>query len=186
MRRPLLLVGIILVAAVVPAQAQAARVVVVTDFLNISVDSGLIPPAYLSQLLQQLLQRQAGSQWRVLAGDSVRTALRTRRYTPDDLVYPSKAAEIAQAVGADWVVTGRWTQLRIISRSTVEDPTTPSVRERDAFAIASVDIRVLDASSRRILLEERFTGHSTGGDLGDLLLAATDALHDAAVRIARL
>jgi len=49
-----------------------------------------------------------------------------------------------------------------------------------------VEIRVLEVSSRRRLLEERFSGRAPGGDLGSLLLAATEALRDAAARIARL
>jgi hypothetical protein len=181
--RAVLLLGLIL-AVVAPAQAQTIRAVAVVDFSNISVDSGLIPPAALTEIMRQQLQQQTGGRWRVIAGDSVRAALRARNYTLDDLVYPSRAADVAQALGADWVITGQWTQLRIISRSVPVEP--PSAREGDAFAIASVDIRVLDAASRRILLEDRFRGGGTTGGMTSLILAATEALHDAAVRIARL
>ena len=74
--------------------------------------------------------------------------------------------------------------MRIISRGSVEDP--PTIRQGDAFAIADVEIRVLEVSSRRRLLEDRFSGRAPGGDLGSLLLAATEALRDAAARHAPL
>jgi hypothetical protein len=166
------------------AQAQAPRIIVVVDFGNISVDSGLIPQARLTEVLGALLQQRMPAPSRVIAGQSVRAAMRAQGYTQDDLIYPSRAAAVAQALGADWVVTGTWTQLRIISRSTLEDP--PSVRHGDAFAIADVEVRVLEATSRRRLLEERFIGRWPGGDLVSLQLAATEALRDAAARIARL
>lgn len=184
--RILLLLVCVILTAFVPAQAQAVRVVAITDFDNISLDSGLIPSAHLSEVLRQLLQQQAGGQWRVIAGDSVRAAMRARGFTEQDLIYPSRAADVAQAVGADWVVTGRWTQLRFIGRATPEDPSSPSIRHGDALAIADVEVRVLEASSRRRLMEDRFSGRSVGGDLFSLLLAATEALRGAATRIARL
>lgn len=182
----MILIVIMLLAALVPAQAQSARTVAVVDFLNISVDSGLVPSALLSEILQDLLQHRAAGRFRVIAGDNVRAALRTRGYTAEDLIFPSRAVEIAQAVGADWLVTGRWTQLRFIGRSTPEDPGMPPIRQGDQFAYAAVEVRVLEAANRRILFEGRFTGEATGGDLSSLLLAATEALRDAADRIIRL
>lgn len=184
--RILLMAAAAALLAFVPAQAQTVRTIAVADFENLSVDSGLIPSAHLSEVLRQLLQQQAGGQWRVIAGDSVRAAMRARGFTSQDLIYPSRAAEVAQAVGAEWVITGRWTQLRFISRSVPEDPSSPSIRHGDALAIADVEVRVFEVSSRRRLLEERFSGRSVGGDYFSLLLAATDALRGAATRIARL
>lgn len=181
-----LLLLCVMLAGLVPAQAQTVRVVAITDFENVSLDSGLIPSAHLSEVLRQLLQQQAGGQWRVISGDSVRAAMRSRGFTEQDLIYPSRSAAVAEAVGAEWVVTGRWTQLRFISRSTPGDPPSPSIRQGDALAVADVEVRVLEASSRRRLLEERFSGRSVGGDYFSLLLAATDALRGAATRIARL
>lgn len=180
------LIVIVILAALVPAQAQSARAVAVADFVETGADSGLLPSALLNQVLQDLLQQRAAGRFRVIAGDSVREALRARGYTAEDLISPSRAVEIAQAVGADWLVTGRWTHLRFIGRSTPEDPTTPSIRQGDMLAYAAVEIRVLEAATRRILFEGRFTGEATGGDLASLLLAATEALRDAAVRIAQL
>lgn len=184
MRTSLLLVAVILAVALAPAQAQTARVIVVADFANISVDSGVVPQATLSEILRQLLQRWLPAPVQVIAGDRVRAALRARGYTHDDLIYPSRVALVAQDLGADWVITGTWSQLRVISRGTADDP--PFVRQGDAFAIADVEVRVLEASTRRRLLEERFSGRAPGGDLGSLIIAATEALRDAAGRIAQL
>jgi hypothetical protein len=169
--------------AILPVQAQTVRTIALVDFENISVDSGLIHQAHLSRLLEQLLQRQ-GAQVRVVPSTAVRDALRARGWRPADLISPGRAAELAQAVGAEWVVTGLWTQLRVISRATPEDPS--GIREGDAFAIASVTVRVMDGASRRRIFEGWFDGASAGGGFGSLYLAAYQALAGAASRIARL
>lgn len=181
--RNISLAAAVILLALAPAQGQTIRTVALADFEDISLDSGLIPIAHLSEVLRQLLQQQAGGQWRIIAGDPVRAAMRARGFTSQDLIFPSRASQIAQAVGAEWVVTGRWTQLRFISRST---PEPPSTRHGDALAIADVEVRVLEASSRRRVFEGQFSGRSVGGDFGSLLLAATEALRGVAAAIARL
>jgi hypothetical protein len=169
-----------------PTAAQTGKVIVVTDFANISVDSGLLPSAKLSDVLRTLLQQRLPAPSRVISGDSVRATMRAQGFTTNDLIYPSRVAAVAQALGADWVVTGTWTQLRFIGHGTAEDPGAPSIRQGDAFAVADVEITVMEASTRRRLLEDRFSGRSPGGDLGSLFIAATEALRFAAARIARL
>ncbi len=87
-------------------------------------------------------------------------------------------------MGADWIVMGRWSHLdRDIEQL-------PSERWL-AFGQALLHIRVLEAGSRRILLEEAFSGLAGGaGSLGPggnlLRQAAGLALQRAAERIARL
>ena len=54
--RTFLLLALVVLTALLPAQAQTVRVVAITDFENISMDSGLIPIAHLSEVLRQLLQ----------------------------------------------------------------------------------------------------------------------------------
>ncbi|HEY6104312.1 MAG TPA: hypothetical protein VI007_13920, partial [bacterium] len=130
---------ILLGLASAPATAQTGKVIVVADFANISVDSGLIPSAQLSDVLRTLLQQRLPAQTRVISGDAVRAAMRAQGFTTSDLVYPSRVAAVAQTLGADWVVTGTWTQLRFISRGTAEDPGAPSIRQGDPFAIAAVE-----------------------------------------------
>lgn len=186
MKRTALLVAVFVLASVAPARAQtpAVRTIVVTEFENTSLDSSPFHAAQLSPLLGQLLQQQ-GTQFRVVAGPAVRDALRARGYAPADLVSPSKAAEIAQAFGADWVVTGRWSQLRVITVTTpTDDPSSP--RDYDAFAIASATVRVLDAASRQRLFEGRFDGQAHGHHYGSLYLAAYQALLGAASAISKL
>lgn len=188
MRTMLALVAtaVLLSVAPVPTTAQTGKVIAVADFANISVDSGLIPSAQLSEVLRTLLQQRLPAPSRVISGDAVRAAMRAQGFTTNDLIYPSRVAAVAQALGADWVVTGTWTQLRFISRGTAEDPGAPSIRQGDPFAIAAVEVQVIEVSTRRRLLDDRFIGEAGGGDLGALYLAASEALRDAAARIARL
>ncbi|MDQ7842490.1 MAG: hypothetical protein QN141_03155 [Armatimonadota bacterium] len=183
--RWILLAAAVVLAVTLPVRAQTARVVAVADFDTISADSGRIPPAQLTALLAHLLAQQ-GAHLRVVAADAVRAALRARGYAPSDLVSPAVAAEVARAVGADWVVTGRWTQLRVVSFSVPDDPATPAVRDGDGLAVADVQVRVLEAASRQRVFEGRFQGVVGGADYGSLLLAASEALRGAAAAIARL
>lgn len=181
-----LIISLVVLLAALPVQAQTAVTVAVADFEDISLDSGVIPSDRMSEVLQALLQRQAGGRLRVISGEAVRAALRSRGYTPGDLVSPSRAAEVAGMVGANWLVTGRWTHLRVVSISVPEGPGTPPTRQGDAFAYAVIEIRVFDASARRVLFRDSFTGHANGGDYNSLLFAATEALYFAAIQITRL
>lgn len=114
----------------------------------------------------------------------MRAAMRARGYRPHDLVSPTRAAEIARAVGADWIVMGRWSHF---DRDIEQLPDGRWL----AFGQALIEIRVLEAASRRRILEEAFSGLAGGaGSLGPggnlLRQAAGLALQRAAERIARL
>jgi hypothetical protein len=168
-----------------PGAAQTLRVVAVADFVDDSLDGSLIGAERLSEDLQRLLSDLSRDRLRVVPVGEVRAAMRARGYRPHDLVSPTRAAEIARAVGAEWIVMGRWSHLdRDIERL-------PDDR-RLAFGQALIEIRVLEASSRRTLLEEAFSGLAGGGGLlglggGNVLRQAADAaLRRAAERIARL
>ncbi len=119
--RTTLLLALILALACVPAQAQAARVVAIVDFTDDGVDSGQVPQPLLSQILAGQLLRLFPASTQVIAGDRVRAAMRARGFTGADLLSPSRAALLAQDLGADWVITGRWAQLRVISRADRDD-----------------------------------------------------------------
>src|SRR3972149_6546219 len=80
-------------------------------FVDETVDGYQIGAVRLSAELQAYLAAQGRDRLRVVAVDEVRAAMRAREYAPADLVSPTKAAEIAQAVGADWLITGRWVYL---------------------------------------------------------------------------
>src|SRR3972149_6987386 len=134
-----------------PGAAQALRVVAVADFVDETVD-----------------------------GYQIRAVRRARGYAPADLVSPTKAAEIAQAVGADWLITGRWVHLD------VDRERQAGVRV-SALAQAVIEIRVLQASTRRTLLSDTFSGIGIGITNAFLLRqAARVALPRAAVRISNL
>src|SRR3989337_649618 len=87
-------------------------------------------------------RRRYNSSMRLLAG--ARAPIRPLGSAPADLVSPTKAAEIAQAVGADWLITGRWVHLD------VDRERQAGVRV-SALAQAVIEIRVLQASTRRTL-----------------------------------
>lgn len=156
----------------------------VADFVDDSLDGSLIGAERLSENLQRLLADRARDRLRVVPVDEVQAAMRARGYRPHDLVSPTRAAEIARAVGADWIVKGRWSHL---DRDIEQLPD----GRRLAFGQALIEIRVLEAASRRRLLEEGFSGLAGGaGSLGPggnlLRQAAGLALQGAAERIARL
>ena len=181
-----LLVGLALLLPL-PAGAQGPRPVAIADFSDESMDGRVIRAARLSVELQHLLDAQAGGRLRVLAGEEIRAALRARGYTPDDLVSPSRAADVGAAVGAEWITTGRWTQLTFTPIPDFpQDPTEPRVWG-DSVAYAALQIRVLHVPSRRILLEQGFYGSAFGRPrFAVLLAAAREVLRDAAAGITRL
>ena len=163
-----------------PGAAQALRVVAVADFVDETVDGYQIGAVRLSAELQAYLAAQGRDRLRVVAVDEVRAAMRARGYAPADLVSPTKAAEIAQAVGADWLITGRWVYLDL-DRERQAGVRVP------ALAQAVIEIRVLQASTRRTLLSDTFSGIGFGLTNAFLLRqAARVALQRAAARISNL
>ena len=163
-----------------PGAAQALRVVAVADFVDETVDGYQIGAVRLSADLQAYLAAQGRDRLRVVAVDEVRAAIRARGYAPADLVSPTKAAEIAQAVGADWLITGRWVYLDL-DRERQAGVRVP------ALAQAVIEIRVLQASTRRTLLNDTFSGIGFGLTNAFLLRqAARVALQRAAARISNL
>ncbi len=178
-----LLLALLVLAS--PGAAQATRTVAIVDFADETGDGINIGAVYFSADLAQALASAGGGRLRVLAVEGVRQALRARRYAPADLVSPTKAQEIAQAVGADWVVTGRWLHL---------DLDLPDDGARvPPLASALLEIRVLDAASRQVLLNDTFSGLMAGlsfpGTIGNYFLlrqAARQAIVRAAREIARL
>ncbi len=83
-------------------------------------------------------------------------------------------------MGADWIVMGRWSHLDTEIERLPGDL-------RYSFGQALIEIRVREATSRRILLEDSFSGFVRGPGASSLLRrAAVAALQGAAERIARL
>ncbi len=173
----------VLLAAATPAAAQttpAVRVVAIVDFVDETADGFLIQAPRLSEELQRLLAERAGGRLRVVPVETVRVAMRARNLGPRDLFGPNRSAEVAAAVGADWIVTGRWMHLD----TDVENE--PGMLFHPTGS-ATLEIRVLETASRRVLLDDSFSGSSAGWSGWFLLrFAAQQALWRAAERIARL
>lgn len=171
-----------------PAAGQTSRVVAVADFVDESTDGDLVDAPRLSVVLQQLLAARSGDRFKTVAVEQVRTALRAAAFSPSDLISPTRAAEIAKSVGADWIVTGRWTYL-VADPGLREVPPSPGTILPPALADgrASIEIRVLEAASRKILLQDSFFGDAHGPGIQRVLrMAAEAALRRAADQIARL
>ncbi len=166
-----------------PAIGQTVRVIAVADFMDQSTRGWQIGAQEMSADLQQFLAQLGKERLRVVAVAEVRAALRVRGYTPADLIFPSRAAEIARTVGADWLVTGWWTYLEADGGER-ESSGGPGMRRRGVSAEAAITVRVVEAASRRILLEDSFWSVSHGGARGPLRQAAQEALRNAAERIA--
>lgn len=189
MKPLVVLLAAFLVAAPEPsAYAQTVRTVAIADFEDQSIDGIYIGAGRMNSVLERILTGQAGARLRVVSSDAVRAAMRAQRVTAYDLISPTKAIAIAQAVGAEWIVTGRWTRLEA-ERVTIPSPVDP---DRDvgtglAEAIGVIDIRVLEAATRRIVLQQDFWSAATGpGRTGALWQVAQLALLRAAERILTL
>ncbi len=175
--------SLVLLLLATPGAAQTTqpvRVVAIVDFVDETADGFLIQAPRLSEELQRLLTERAGGRLRVVPVETVRAAMRERNLGPRDLFGPNRSAEVAAAVGADWIVTGRWTHLDTDMERAAGMPFHPT-------GSALLEIRVLEVSSRRVLLNDSFSGFSAGLP-GSFLLrfAAQQALFRAAERIARL
>jgi hypothetical protein len=163
-----------------PVHAQAPHVVAVADFVDDTADGLQIGAVGLSADLQTYLAQRAGNRLRVIPVAEVRAVMRARGYTPADLVSPTRSAEIARAVEADWLVTGRWHYLDLERKVRLGVP-------RGAFAQAIIDIRVLEVATRRVLLSDMFSGTKVGmGNTFLLRQAAQGALQQAATSVAGL
>ncbi len=164
-----------------PVSGQAVRVVAVAEFADDSTGGLLIGAKQMNHNLGSYLAERAQGRIRVIPASEVRAAMLARGYAVDDLISPSRSAEVARAVGADWMITGRWTHL---------DADRETIRPREATTAdgdAAITIRVVEATTRRILLEDSFWSHASGGGPWAVLLwAALGALQNAADRIVQL
>jgi len=180
--RRLIVIQFLLVTmiAAVPATAQAPRVIAVADFVDETNGGLFISATRLNGALAALINSRSGGRFHVASVAQLRDEMRARGFSPRDLVSPTTASVIAVALGADLIVTGRWTHL---------DADAP---EPDPFWIpgsanAVLEIRVLEAATRRIVLRESFQGSASGGgSIGMLWRAAYMALYQAANTISRL
>lgn len=168
------------IIAAIPATAQTTRVVAVADFVDESHGGLFISASRLNDPLATLINNRAGGRLRVASVAELRNHMRARGFTPRDLVSPTSASVIAVALGADLIVTGRWTHL---------DADAPEFDPifSPGSANAVLEIRVLEVATRRVILRESFHGIASGGGaIGMLWRAAYMALYHAADTISRL
>jgi len=163
-----------------PAMAQTTRVIAVADFVDETHGGVFISASRLNEPLATLINNRAGGRLRVASVTVLRDEMRARGLTPRDLVSPTSASVIAVALGADLIVTGRWTHLDADARE-LEPFFSPG------SANAVLEIRVLDVATRRVVLRDSFHGIAAGGGaIGMLWRAAYMALYHAADTIGRL
>lgn len=177
-----ILVAGLLAAIIVamPAMAQTTRVIAVADFVDETHGGVFISASRLNEPLATLINNRAGGRLRVASVTVLRDEMRARGLTPRDLVSPTSASVIAVALGADLIVTGRWTHLDADARE-LEPFFSPG------SANAVLEIRVLDVATRRVVLRDSFHGVAAGGGaIGMLWRAAYMALYHAADTISRL
>ncbi|MGH2436506.1 MAG: hypothetical protein ACRDFA_05895 [bacterium] len=163
-----------------PAMAQTTRVIAVADLVDETHGGVFISASRLNEPLATLINNRAGGRLRVASVAVLRDEMRARGLTPRDLVSPTSASVIAVALGADLIVTGRWTHLDADARE-LEPFFSPG------SANAVLEIRVLDVATRRVVLRDSFHGVAAGGGaIGMLWRAAYMALYHAADTIGRL
>lgn len=180
-----LLMAVLVLTAVLPATAQAVRVVAVVDFVDETSDGRLIGASRLSGDLQHELEALAGGRLRVVSVETVRGAMTARGYGTREIFNTTKLMEIAAATGADWIVTGRWMHLDT-DWVTIERPGSERPLFRYAVGNAMIEIRVIEAPSRRVILADSFSATVQGfAPVLVVLEAVRSVLRQVAVSIVR-
>lgn len=177
----LVLAGILLGA--VPAPARPPLQVAVAPFADDSVDGFRIDAPRMHVEFASLLSAFGAGRVEVLPVALVESALRDRGLRGEDLSRWPEGSAVAAAVGARWLVTGRWTVLEV-------DRPEPSGASgqliRPVLAHAALEVKVLDVAERRLVLRELFSAATAGAGTRSLREAARAVLRQAAVRLAGL
>lgn len=181
MRSLLAWIGLVLLGLAGFAGAQPhPRTLAVAEFATSGTDAPPWANRWGDQLVDRLTRR-AGPNLRILPMGTVRAEARRDGARPEELyIWTGRAAALARAVGADWILTGRWTHLDREALQRPVDPQTPPVPV--AFAQAVLQVRLVEAATQRILLEETFAATRTGGPAAGLLGQAVD---DVLAQVAR-
>jgi hypothetical protein len=161
-------------------------VVVLVDFVDESAEGWMVavdrlPGSYLPGLL-------AGTPGlRLITGDPVRAALRTRGWQPSDMVSLTRSVELGLALGAQRVVTGRWITAEVTSLPDEPASATGRPVRSEGLGRAGAEARVVEVTDRRVILHDVFRGYAFGSPSRFLLLqAAEEALRNFAVAARRL
>ncbi len=176
----------VLITPAVPAVGQTVHTVAVIDFVDETSDGRMIGASRLSAELSGELAVAGGGRLRVVPVETVRAAMAERGYSTREIFNTTKMLEIAAAVGADWIVTGRWMHLDT-DWVMIERPGSDRPMFRYIIGSAMIEVRVIEAPSRRVVLADSFSD-SVQGIFGPPLLilqAARRVLRQVAVSIAR-
>ncbi|MER3455519.1 MAG: hypothetical protein C4303_00200 [candidate division GAL15 bacterium] len=164
------------------AAAQPARTVAVAPFWDLSTDGALVDADRLNVELSSLLA--ATGRFRVVSAHLVAHAMRSLGSFPAQLFHPARAREVREAVGADWLVVGRWTHLA----STADGEFDAGLPRRGGGgAVAVLDVWVWERANPRPRYEATFDAFRPAV-LGTLSLkdAAEEVLRKAAAALGRL
>lgn len=163
------------------AAAQSKRAVAVAPFWDLSADGSSVDAQRMNGELSSLLDRTG--RFQVVPPDRVARAMRSRGYWPSQLFHPARAREVREAVGADWLVVGRWTHLDTLAHGD-SDPLHPRLT---GGAVAVLEVWVWEPGRSQPRYEATFDSFwpAAGGTLA-LRLAAEAVLRKAAAALARL
>ena len=166
---------------VAPAAAQAVRTVAVAPFWDLSADGAQVDAQGMNRNLTDLLARAGRLQ--VVPPERTAAAMRSLGLWPSQLFHPARARQLAQAVGADWLVVGRWTHLD----SLVHGDSGADLPRRGGGVVAVLEVWVWEGGGARPRYEATFHAFrpAGGGTLG-LREAAEEVLRRAAAALSRL
>lgn len=175
-------VALVVAGATAWASAQARPAVGVAPFWDLSADGALVDAQGMNRDLARLLERTG--RVRVVPPERVSAAMRSLGYFPSQLFHPARAREVAEAAGADWLVTGRWTHL---DRTGPDDSDTGLPRRGAGGVVAVLEVWVWDRTRSKPLVEATFDAFRPAAS-GSLALkdAAEEVLRKAAAALARL
>ncbi len=156
---------VVLVAfAATTGLAQAPATVAVAPFWDLSADGWNVDAEHLNGALGTLLARTGA--FRVVPPERVLATMRSLGLSPPALFHPARARELAQALGSDRLVVGRWTHLDLLGPA--DDTVLPFPRRGAGPAIAVLEVRVYTPKGSRPYFEGVFdaTDPAAGGTSG--------------------
>ncbi|MCS7235848.1 MAG: hypothetical protein RMM30_07745 [Armatimonadota bacterium] len=164
------------------ALAQGLPTLAVAPFWDLSADGVQVDAERMNRDLSRLLVQTA--RFHVVSPERVGAAMRSLGFLPPQLFHPARARELSQAVGADWLVVGRWTHLDRLDGGD-GDPDLP--RPRGGGVVAVLDVWVWARGGTRPKYEATFNSFrpAVGGPLG-LREAAEEVLRKVAAALSRL
>ncbi|MDQ7819651.1 MAG: hypothetical protein QN173_07995 [Armatimonadota bacterium] len=166
-----------------PLSAQEPIRVAVVEFADDSVDGFRIGASRMHAEFAELLARSGGGRLQVVPVAQVESALRARGVGPEDLSRPFGGSALAAAVGARWLVRGRWTVLEV---DRPEVPPVPDDLIRPVLVHAALEVQVLDVTERRLVMRDLVSTTTVATGIHSLRDAAREVLRRAAARVAGL